>query len=213
MDKNGKVVTMGVLTVVLLALAFVVYAAPKKCNNNIDDDNDGLIDWPNDPGCSSRTDNTETSPSLVCDNGADETDDADALADFRLTNGDPGCTSATDPSEIDGQCDDLSDNDGDTHVDFGFPNDSKCETFSDNDESPRDFCNDSDGGINVVTQGTVSGDDNSIPFSNTDFCLTNTTVREYYCGGYNNDYNPLTTDFNCAALNTTMVNCVNGACV
>src|SRR3989344_2585198 len=29
------------------------------CSNNIDDDNDGLIDYPNDPGCSSSSDDDE----------------------------------------------------------------------------------------------------------------------------------------------------------
>ena len=32
------------------------------CNNTIDDDNDGKIDYPNDPGCSSLDDNDETDP-------------------------------------------------------------------------------------------------------------------------------------------------------
>jgi hypothetical protein len=34
-------------------------AAPKQCNNNIDDDADGLIDYPADPGCASNGDNSE----------------------------------------------------------------------------------------------------------------------------------------------------------
>ncbi len=32
------------------------------CNNSFDDDGDGLIDYPNDPGCDSLTDNNETDP-------------------------------------------------------------------------------------------------------------------------------------------------------
>lgn len=62
----------------------------------------------------------------------------------------------------------ILDNDGDTYIDL---QDSKCVNSKDRDESPRDFCNDSDG-INYLIQGTASGEDNSIPFSNTDFCVS-----------------------------------------
>jgi len=200
--------TVLVLAIALSTFSMSVQAAPKKCNNNIDDDNDGLIDYPADPGCSSRGDNTETSSILVCDNGFDATNDADTLTDFRLSGGDPGCTSATDSSEIDGQCDDLADNDGDGKTDFGL--DSKCTSFSDNDESPRDFCNDSDG-FNRLVQGTVSGEDSSVPFSLTDFCVDSVTVREHLCNGLSGDYDPTTTDINCVMNMTT--SCSNGACV
>ena len=179
-----------------------------QCNDLSDNDNDTLIDYPNDPGCSSNSDDTETSSALVCDNGIDETNDRDTLADFRLINGDPGCISATDSSEVDGQCDDFSDNDGDSYPDYNL--DSKCVSTNDNDESPRDFCSDNDGGINPLLKGTVSGEDNSVPFSNTDFCISSILLREYYCGGRSSDYDPLAQDMNCTG-NTT--SCSNGACV
>ncbi|MEK6860687.1 MAG: hypothetical protein AABY07_01830 [Nanoarchaeota archaeon] len=207
MNKSAKFASILSIIVLIFVLAIIVLAAPKKCNNNLDDDNDGLVDYPADPGCSGLSDNTETSTSLVCDNGLDQSNDADTLADFRLTNGDPGCTSATDSSEIDGQCDDLLDNDGDTHIDYGLSNgkDSKCTSFSDNDESPRDNCSDSDG-FNQGVQGTVSGDDESIPYSLTDFCVSTTVLKEYHCGSLLTDYAPLNTDVNCN------VTCSNGAC-
>jgi len=44
------------------------------------------------------------------------------------------------------QCSDGIDNDGDGHTDTGASGDSECVDANDNDESPRDFCNDSDGG-------------------------------------------------------------------
>jgi len=202
MNKNAKVASIVTLVLAVLVLSVFSLAAPKKCNNNLDDDNDGLIDYPNDLGCSSKNDNTETSSALICDNGVDQTNDADILA-----NGDPGCTSATDSSEIDGQCDDLLDNDGDTHIDYGLSNgkDSKCTSFSDNDESPRDNCSDSDG-FNQGVQGTVSGDDESIPYSLTDFCVSTTVLKEYHCGSLLTDYAPLNTDVNCN------VTCSNGVC-
>lgn len=203
--------TVLALIVATAAFSMSAQAAPKKCNNGLDDDNDDLVDYPADAGCSSSGDNTEASSILVCDNGFDATNDADALADFRLSGGDPGCTSATDTSEVDGQCDDMADNDGDGKVDFGTAGtDSKCTSFSDSDESPRDFCTDSDGN-NRFVQGTASGEDSSIPFSLTDFCLDAVTVREHLCTGLSGDYDPATTDLNCVTANSTT--CVNGACV
>ena len=249
MDKKAKIATITALVIVLSVVALMVYAAPKKCNNGVDDDNDGLVDYPNDPGCSSTSDNTETG-TAICDNGVDETNDRDTLADFRLSGGDPGCTSATDMSEVDGQCDDLSDNDGDglndypsdtgcasfsdsseygtaqcddgvdndgdTKTDFSTFNylqdrDSKCSSSADNDESPKDSCTDTDGGQVSGTQGTVSGDDESVPYSLTDFCVDTTTLTEYYCGTKVQDYAPLNININCAGNQTN--SCVNGACV
>ena len=282
MDKKAKIASIVSIVAVLVILSLMVFAAPKgkKCSNGIDDDNDGLIDYPNDPGCYGSFDNDEHASFLVCDDGADATNDRDTLADFRLSGGDPGCVSATDPSEIDGecddnldssdrdtlsdatdpgctstsdqtetdgecddnvdsandadllgdasdpgctstsdtseidgQCDDKLDNDGDTHTDWWGSGeaDSKCTGFSDNDESPRDFCSDTDGGIVSSTQGTVSGDDESVGFSNTDFCVDTTTLTEYHCGSFAQDYAPLSTSINCAANQTT--SCTNGACV
>jgi len=211
MDKKAKIATITALVIAMSILALTVFAAPKKCNNGVDDDNDGLVDYPNDPGCSGKQDNTETGTSLVCDNGADATNDRDTLADFRLSSGDPGCNSTLDTSEIDGQCDDLSDNDADTHLDFTATGDSKCVSFSDNDESPKDSCSDTDGGQISGTQGTVSGDDESVPYSLTDFCVDTVTLTEYYCGTKAQDYAPLNTNINCAMNQTT--SCSNGACV
>lgn len=123
MDKKAKIASISALVLALLVLALVVFAAPKKCNNGIDDDNDGLIDYPADPGCSSTSDNSETSSSLICDDGVDQTNDRDTLADYRLSGGDPGCTSPTDGDERDGACDDLDDetDDRDTLTDSTDP--------------------------------------------------------------------------------------------
>ncbi|MBP6912260.1 MAG: hypothetical protein KBB88_03625, partial [Candidatus Pacebacteria bacterium] len=68
-----------------------------QCNNGIDDDGDGLIDYPADPGCTSPTDDSEWNAPPVtyqCNNGID--DDGDGLIDYPA---DPGCTSPTDDSE------------------------------------------------------------------------------------------------------------------
>ena len=201
MDKKAKIATISAIVISLVALAVFVYAAPKKCNNGVDDDNDWLVDYPNDPGCSGLQDNTETSSALVCDNGLDETNDADTLADFRLSGGDAGCSSATDNNERDGHCDDLSDNDGDGLTDR--PSDPECGSFADVEYE----CSDTDGGQVYTVQGTTSGSFGGTPFNSTDSCVDSVTLTENYC----NPYNLGSQNVNCAGNVTTQ--CSNGACV
>ncbi len=75
---------------------------PTTCNDGVDNDVDGLTDFPNDPGCDSIDDNDEADdcPDGIncpqCSNGID--DDADGLTDF---GSDLGCISASDNLEID----------------------------------------------------------------------------------------------------------------
>ncbi|MEN0065596.1 MAG: MYXO-CTERM sorting domain-containing protein [Myxococcota bacterium] len=61
------------------------------CNDGIDQDGDGLVDWPNDPGCETPFDPNETDPltTPACFNNSD--DDSDGLTDFP---NDPECISA-----------------------------------------------------------------------------------------------------------------------
>jgi len=67
-----------------------------QCADGKDNDADGLIDYPADPGCSSVTDNDEDDASPVqCADGIDN--DNDNLIDLN----DPGCTDATDNNESD----------------------------------------------------------------------------------------------------------------
>jgi subtilisin family serine protease len=71
------------------------------CSNGADDDGDGKIDFPADPGCTGPSDTSEVDPpppppAPACSNGAD--DDSDGKIDFPA---DPGCTSATDTDETD----------------------------------------------------------------------------------------------------------------
>jgi uncharacterized protein YkwD len=71
------------------------------CSNGKDDDGDGKVDYPADPGCSSTTDNDEynappaPAPTYACSNGRD--DDGDGKVDYPA---DPGCTSPTDNNEF-----------------------------------------------------------------------------------------------------------------
>jgi hypothetical protein len=86
--------------------------AEPACSNGVDDDGDGLVDWPDDPGCTDPSDGFETNALVACDDGFD--DDGDGLVDWPA---DPGCKSATSLAE-DPQCDDGIDNDGDGGVDW-----------------------------------------------------------------------------------------------
>lgn len=67
------------------------------CDDGSDNDGDGFSDYPQDPGCTSVTENSELS-SRQCDNGID--DDGDARVDWRSDGtGDPNCSSLTDNTE------------------------------------------------------------------------------------------------------------------
>lgn len=68
------------------------------CLNGVDDDDDGRVDYPNDPGCSRASDRDEADPAEAptCSNGQD--DDGDDRVDYPA---DPGCASAADPDEVD----------------------------------------------------------------------------------------------------------------
>jgi len=59
------------------------------CSDSVDNDQDGLVDYPNDPGCTSPADNDEADPGpseVQCNNGLD--DDGDGLIDSPA---DPTC--------------------------------------------------------------------------------------------------------------------------
>ena len=70
------------------------------CSDALDNDLDTFVDFPNDPGCTSATDNDETDPVIppvyACSDALDN--DLDTFVDFP---NDPGCTSATDNDETD----------------------------------------------------------------------------------------------------------------
>ncbi len=69
-----------------------------ECSDTVDNDGDGLIDFPQDPGCTSSTDNTESpnpnNSNPQCNDGIDNDNDGDI--DY---GNDPGCSSLTDNTE------------------------------------------------------------------------------------------------------------------
>ncbi|HEY4244961.1 MAG TPA: hypothetical protein VGM88_34335 [Kofleriaceae bacterium] len=107
-----------------------------QCSDGIDNDSDGLIDYPADPGCSSPDDMTEDSfGPPACSNGKD--DDGDGLIDYP---NDPGCLAPQQDSEDDDcpsgpncpQCANGIDDDGNGQTDY--PADTGCTAASDDDE-------------------------------------------------------------------------------
>ncbi len=108
-----------------------------QCNDGIDNDGDGLTDFPADPGCTDVNDNDEFNAppqqDAQCNDGLDN--DGDGLTDFPA---DPGCTDVNDndefnaPPQQDVQCNDGIDNDNDGLTDF--PADPGCVDANDNDE-------------------------------------------------------------------------------
>jgi hypothetical protein len=106
-----------------------LYPVVVACGDGLDDDGDGLSDYPDDPGCAAVTDDTETDPSLPCDDGIDG--DGDGGIDHDPVthadpgdqwtppsgSGDPGCDTPSSPSESP-QCQDGLDNDADSLIDY-----------------------------------------------------------------------------------------------
>ncbi|MEK6861499.1 MAG: hypothetical protein AABY07_06005, partial [Nanoarchaeota archaeon] len=94
-----------------------------ECDDKIDNDEDGAVDYPADFSCDSKIDNDEFLPKSQCQNGID--DDDDELIDLL----DPGCDNNNqDNNESDktSQCQDKIDNDQDGAVDY--PADFSCDS-------------------------------------------------------------------------------------
>ena len=103
------------------------------CSNGLDDDGDGIVDFPLDPGCSAAGDEDEADPNNAPACGNERDDDADGLADYPA---DPGCAGVGDRDETDPQvapsCADGVDNDDDGLTDF--PEDRGCVSAADSSE-------------------------------------------------------------------------------
>ncbi|HUQ07579.1 MAG TPA: vWA domain-containing protein [Kofleriaceae bacterium] len=108
----------------------------RQCSDGLDNDGDGMIDFPNDVGCDSPSDNTENTPGPQCSDGADN--DADNQTDWPF---DVGCQGPTDATENSGAaCGDGLDNDGDGATDF--PSDPDCTSATDGSETFYQACQD-----------------------------------------------------------------------
>ena len=129
------------------------------CDDGVDNDGDGLIDFPADPGCTDFSDASENEAGLPCDDGLDN--DADGLIDYPA---DPGCENTL--GIEDPPCRDDIDNDarwfhrlsradpGCDDAGWGIEN-PQCQDGINNDGQPgTDF----DGGESVL--GAGNGDPN-----------------------------------------------------
>lgn len=87
--NDGLIVDLFVYRSAILALI-----EQPGCSDGLDDDGDGLVDYPADPGCADALDTNERGPDYVCDNGID--DDGDGEADYPNDN---NCLSPTGTTE------------------------------------------------------------------------------------------------------------------
>jgi len=95
------------------------------CDDGLDNDGDGLSDFPDDPGCMAPADTLERASDLVCDDGLDQ--DGDLATDHPA---DLGCPDPAGRRE-DPECEDGIDNDGDGRIDWdggpqGLLHDANC---------------------------------------------------------------------------------------
>ncbi|MEO8843982.1 MAG: hypothetical protein ABI591_27940 [Kofleriaceae bacterium] len=107
-----------------------------ECSDGIDNDGDGLVDFPDDPGCESANGSDEGHLQWPqCSDGRDN--DGDGKIDFPY---DPGCLAPQQDTETDDcpdgpncpQCSNGKDDDNNGVTDF--PNDPGCTSAADNDE-------------------------------------------------------------------------------
>jgi hypothetical protein len=134
-----KYLSLALIFVPLLIPTTITYSASSnftqqiyeitECNDGIDNDGDGGIDFATDDQCVSWEDPSETVVEPICSDTVDN--DSDGLRDFPL---DPQCSSAEDMTEDiqEPQCNDGIDNDTDTFIDF--PDDPECTDAADNTE-------------------------------------------------------------------------------
>ncbi len=112
------------------SVTVTVTGAVPQCNDGIDNDGDGLTDYPADPDCTSADDTTEGNP-IQCSDGVDN--DTDTRVDYPA---DLGCSSASDTTEAPDpgqtQCNDDYDNDGAGGTDY--PADPSCTSVNDTTE-------------------------------------------------------------------------------
>ena len=124
------------------------------CNDGIDNDGDGKIDFGADPQCIAKGDRSETPD---CGDGIDN--DGDGTTDYPA---DTGCTAASDRTEKP-DCGDGIDDDGDGQTDY--PADGGCRKASSPVENPacqNGIDDDGDGTIDFpADKGCVAADDRS----------------------------------------------------
>ena len=172
---------------VAVSSAFLVSCASKngnnmitpapQCSDGIDNDGDGLIDFPDDPGCNSAEGNDEGHlPWPQCSDGRDN--DGDGKIDYP---DDPGCFDAMTDDETDDcpdgpncpQCANGKDDDGNGLIDY--PADPGCTAASD----PTEFTLDADACGSITVKMLPAGGSDSGTLDTTSSTSTVTST----CGG------------------------------
>ena len=172
-----------------------------ECNDGRDNDGDGRIDMA-DTGCPVKNDNDESN----CGDGVCEGYETPSYCPV-----DCGPVQVCGNNIIEGTeiCDGTALR-GQTCVSQGFSGGilrcrSDCTGY-DTSGCYTNSCTETDGGNNLVLQGTTSGYRAGSPYSYTDSCGNSTYITEYYCSGI--EY--VIGMYNCANNYTT---CSNGACI
>jgi hypothetical protein len=124
--SNGQQVVVTKMGFVDLGAIAVV--PPPACSDGVDNDGDGLVDYPADPGCLSPDDPWET---VDCADGIDNDGDGNIDWDPNGISPDPSCSTAQFGMEQT-QCSDGVDNDGDGKIDLDDP---QCTSPTGNKES------------------------------------------------------------------------------
>lgn len=96
-DDDGGFLRLGIQRYYANGALPLAPRVPSQCGDGIDNDHDGLTDFPNDPQCQSPTDNNEVEPLPACTDGMDN--DSDGWIDYP---DDPGCSAADDGDESNG---------------------------------------------------------------------------------------------------------------
>ncbi|MFA5076206.1 MAG: FG-GAP-like repeat-containing protein [Patescibacteria group bacterium] len=108
------------------------------CADGVDNDGDGLVDYPADPGCVDGNDGDEYNAPIIVPPIYQCSDEIDNDSDGKIDLTDPGCSSPTDNDENDStpppvyQCSDGLDNDLDGQIDLADPG---CSSVIDDDET------------------------------------------------------------------------------
>jgi hypothetical protein len=175
---------------------FLLLGPPPQCDDGIDNDGDGDVDFPADDGCTSEETFLEAPE---CSDGVDN--DGDTFVDFPT---DTQCVSRADRAEVSTeQCDDGIDNDGDGLIDaFEDPN---CNSPFDDIEATG-LCSD---GIDNDGDGQTDFPDDLGCFSVTDNDETNSVCAD----GIDNDSDTFTDFPNDVGCNNAFDNDeANAAC-
>lgn len=174
-----------------------------ECNDGLDNDGDGTVDYPNDPGCTSLSDTDETNcGDGVCEGGETVSScSSDCVPAELCGNNVIEGSEVCDGTDLDGQ------NCGSQGFSGGILNCNSACTGFDTSGCFGNTCGDTDGGYNLNVRGTISGEQDGDSFTHTDFCIDSSTIVEYYCHSV---IGPASLTDNCLVNET--VTCLNGAC-